>query len=232
MYILGDMQQRYDSFMNFIPFLNLYPTWAQIVIFICVIIVVFILIFVPRKTLPSKKFQVSVEHSVKKKFDVNISLTEFHTTTLSTMPTATVCYATLNIMNVGDFPFTIHDLYITVSLSKDGAKSVHKAFNENVDKFDPIVISAGSSKVVRAYFDVRKAIYAVPDKLGQRFDLYSDIVVEAIAQDGLREKLIFRSNSLVTEVVQINENYIHKLLHSAASHRTNAIRYLGNHATK
>lgn len=65
------------NLFDLIPFLNLYPIWAQIIIFACVIIILSILIFVPRKTPPPKesKISVSVEHKQPPKavLDINIS---------------------------------------------------------------------------------------------------------------------------------------------------------------
>lgn len=62
---------------DLIPFLNLYPTWAQVVIFICVIIIASLLIFVPRKVplVNKSKKPVSVEYAEPPKaiLDINIS---------------------------------------------------------------------------------------------------------------------------------------------------------------
>lgn len=65
------------NLFDLIPFLNLYPVWAQIMIFACAIIILSILIFVPRKTPQPEesKISVSVEHKQPPKavLDINIS---------------------------------------------------------------------------------------------------------------------------------------------------------------
>ncbi len=224
------------NLLDFIPILNLYPIWAQmtvvITVLICISIVTVVLVFAPRNTPATKESKVSVEHSIKKKFEVNVSLTEFSKVKANWAPTDSLCCATFNIMNAGDLPFTIQDFFITASLDENGTKSVHRAFNENGEKLNPVIVDPDRSSVVKVYFNVRKAIFAVPDKIGKKLDLYSDIVVEAIARDGLRENLIFKGNTLQTEVVELDKNYFHKLLHAMPPYRTSAIRFLGNHAKK
>ena len=53
------------NFLNLIPLLKLYPLWAQILVFICILIILSILFFVPRKTFPIVKKETSRVHIEK-----------------------------------------------------------------------------------------------------------------------------------------------------------------------
>jgi hypothetical protein len=211
-----------------IPFLNLYPAWAQVIVVACVVVVIVVLCFVPRKETHVEKSKFYIE----KGFEVNVSLTDFTKTAMNWSPADSLCIATFNLMNAGDVPFTAHDFFITVSLDKDGTKSVHRALDETGEKLQSVVVDPGKSFVVKAYFDIRKAIFAVPDKEGEKLTLYCNIVVEAIARDGLRENLVFRGNTLITTVMKAGQDHVHKVLHAGAAYRTSAIKFLGHHAKK
>lgn len=52
------------NFLDLIPIIKLYPLWAQMVIFVCILIILSILFFVPHKTLPIQE---------KKSPDININ---------------------------------------------------------------------------------------------------------------------------------------------------------------
>jgi len=193
--------------MALIPFLNLYPTWAQYIVVFCIIVIIVLL------CLRFERVGMGFER-------VGNILA----------PTQSRCLAEFNIMNTGDIPFTAHDFFITVSLDSDPPKSLHRALRETGEKLEPLTVNTGTSEVVTAYFDVSGAIYDVPEKIGEELDLYCNIVVEAVARDGLREDLVFEGNTLQTVVVEMEGDSIHRVRYAGASYRTSAIRFLGNHA--
>ncbi len=53
------------NFLEFIPFLNLYPIWAQIIVLICLVFVAVLLIFVPRNAPATKESSVMGDGGVQ-----------------------------------------------------------------------------------------------------------------------------------------------------------------------
>lgn len=53
------------NLLEFIPFLNLYPIWAQIIVLICLVIVTVLLIFVPRNAPATKESSVIRDSGVQ-----------------------------------------------------------------------------------------------------------------------------------------------------------------------
>ena len=51
-------EKKMKNLLEFIPFLNLYPIWAQIIVLICLVIVAVLLIFVPRNAPATKESSV------------------------------------------------------------------------------------------------------------------------------------------------------------------------------
>ena len=216
--------------MSIIPFLNQYPVWTQVLVLICAMVVIVILIFVPRKPTSIDAGTLNVRHTIDKAYEINVSLISFEKATVDWSRQNGVCKVVYNLMNQGDLSITIQDFFIHVSLEKDGTKGVHRAYDKYGTKLGPVVVDAGMSKSVEAYFDVSKAIYCVPDRVGADTTLRCDIGLEAIAQDGLRENLIFKANTLMTKVVESEGDYFHEVQFAGAAYETSAIKYLGGHA--
>ncbi|MCK5014681.1 MAG: hypothetical protein KAS66_12775 [Candidatus Omnitrophica bacterium] len=84
------------NLLDMIPFIKLYPMAAQIIMLLCVLVFFITAIFVPQKPIKSKNDSISIEHTINKKFQVNLSLTDFK------KHNDKHCIAVFNIMNVGD----------------------------------------------------------------------------------------------------------------------------------
>jgi len=219
------MKKYKKNIIELIRIINLYPAWAKIAILIFFILICSLLILVSRKSPLEKETLVTVEQPLKNKFQVDISITEFKKINDN------ICMAKFNIMNVGDLPSTIHDFYIAVGENSYGTKSVHRALNNKNEKLKPLVVTPENSQIIEVYFDINKSLLSIPNKNVEKLMLYVDIVVEAIAKDGLREELFFTNNSLTTQVIEIDKNYYHKLLYVILSPKTKTIHFHGVQAT-
>ncbi len=66
--------------------------------------------------------------------------------------------------------------------------------------------------------------------------MYSNIVIEAIAMDGLRELLGFKNNSLTfivdkeTDDEKKDKKYFSRLFTANSAYRTSSIEFLGHHS--
>lgn len=118
---IGLCEKIMKNLFELIPFINLYPVWAQAIMFMCAIVIASILLFVPRKAPPPKesKISVSVEHPLQAKpiLDIKLSMEKM-----------------LNLKNSGNVPLKDIKVFATKYLLNEKAFIEKRIEIENINK--------------------------------------------------------------------------------------------------